>query len=121
METAQLEQFREQLEEQRKELLEKILDTINNEVELSQDDMADEVDLANVLADQNFNLRLRGRERRLIKKINHAIQRIESNEFGKCVVCEEEIALKRLRARPVTTMCIECKEEEERREKHYSD
>lgn len=121
MDATQLEEFREQLEQQREELLEKILNTINHEIELSQDDMADDVDLANVLSDQNFNLRLRGRERRLIEKINHAIQRIEANEFGECVMCGEDIALKRLRVRPVTTMCIDCKEEEERREKHYSD
>ena len=121
MDAEQLKEFREQLEEQRQELLEKILDTLNHEVELPQEDMADEVDLANVLADQNFNLRLRGRERRLINKINHAIQRIEANEFGECVNCGEDIAIKRLQVRPVTTMCIDCKEEEERREQHYSD
>lgn len=120
MNAEQLQEFREQLEQQRQELLEKILDTLDD-VELSQDARADEVDLANVLAEQNFNLRLRGRERKLIDKINHAIQRIEANEFGECVSCGEDIALKRLRARPVTTMCIDCKEEEERREQHYSD
>lgn len=121
MDAAQLQEFRERLEEQREELLENILETINHDLELSQDEMADEVDLANVLADQNFNLRLRGRERRLIKKINHAMQRIEANEFGECVSCGDDIALERLRARPVTTMCIDCKEEQERREQHYSD
>ncbi|MFB6372101.1 MAG: RNA polymerase-binding protein DksA [Bradymonadaceae bacterium] len=120
MDSSKLEEFREQLEERRQELLEKILDTLDD-VELSQNERADEVDLAKELAEQNFNLRLRGRERRLIDKINHAIQRIEANEFGDCVSCGEQIALKRLRARPVTTMCIDCKEEEERREQRYSD
>jgi DnaK suppressor protein len=120
MEAQHLQEFRQLLAEQRKELLDKVMHTINHEIELSQDDMADEVDLASVLADQNFNLRLRGRERRLIEKIDHAMQRIEANEFGDCVRCEEPIALKRLRARPVTTMCIDCKEEQERQEKLYS-
>ena len=120
MDAQQLQEFRDQLEEQRKELIEKILHTVNNEIDLKPEDMADEVDLASVLADQNFNLRLRGRERRLMKKIDYAIQRIDANEFGKCVVCGEEIALKRLKARPVTTMCIECKEERERAEKRQS-
>ncbi len=121
MEAAQLEEFRERLEQQRQELLEKILESVHHDFELPQEDMADEVDLASVLADQNFNLRLRGRERRLIEKIDHAIQRIEANEFGRCVSCEDKISLKRLRARPVTTMCIDCKEEQERKEQHYPD
>lgn len=121
MKEEKLEEFREQLREQRSELLEKILETVDGELELSQDELADEVDFANVMADKNLNLRLRGRERRLMNKINHALERIEKNEFGKCVACDEQIALKRLEARPVTTMCIDCKEEEERREKHYSD
>ncbi len=121
MEASQLEKFRKRLEAQREELLDKILDSINHDFELPQEDMADEVDLANVLADQNFTARLRGRERRLIEKIDHAIQRIEANEFGRCVSCEENISLERLRARPVTTMCIDCKEEQEREEQHYPD
>ena len=120
MNAEQLEQFRQVLVDQREELIKKILHTVNHEIDLKQDDMADDLDLASVLADQNFNLRLRGRERRLMNKIDYALQRIDANEFGECVVCEEPIALKRLRARPVTTMCIECKEEEERREKQYS-
>lgn len=120
MDAEQLEEFRQRLEQQRQELLEKIIDTLDD-VELSQDDRADEIDFATVMAEQNLNLRLRGRERKLIRKINHALERIDKNEFGKCVECGEAIAAKRLRARPVTTMCIECKEEQERREQHYSD
>jgi DnaK suppressor protein len=121
MDAQKLQEFRDQLEEQRKELIEKILHTVNHEIDLKPEDMADEVDLASVLADQNFNLRLRGRERRLMEKIDYAIQRIDANEFGNCVACGDSIALKRLEARPVTTMCIDCKEDEERREQHYSD
>lgn len=121
MEASRLEEFRERLEAQREELLEKILDSIDHDFELPREEMADEVDLANVLADQNFIARLRDRERRLIEKIDHAIQRIEANEFGRCVSCDEKISLERLRARPVTTMCIDCKEQQERDEQHYPD
>lgn len=77
-------------------------------------------DQASAETDMNFMLRLRGREQRLLKKIDEAIDRIDSGTFGICDDCGLEIDLKRLEARPVTTMCIECKtlqeEEEKRRE-----
>lgn len=74
-------------------------------------------DQATAETDRNFMLRLRGREQRLLKKIDEAIDRIDSGVFGICDDCGNEIDIKRLEARPVTTMCIECKtlqEEEER-------
>jgi DnaK suppressor protein len=74
-------------------------------------------DQATAETDRNFMLRLRGREQRLLKKIDEAIDRIDSGIFGICDDCGSEIDVKRLEARPVTTMCIECKtlqEEEER-------
>lgn len=74
-------------------------------------------DQASAEIDRNFMLRLRGREQRLLKKIDEAIDRIDSGTFGICDDCGNEIDIKRLEARPVTTMCIECKtlqEEEER-------
>ncbi len=74
-------------------------------------------DQATAETDRNFMLRLRGREQRLLKKIDEAIERIDNGTFGICDDCGNEIDVKRLEARPVTTMCIECKtlqEEEER-------
>ncbi len=74
-------------------------------------------DQATAETDRNFMLRLRGREQRLLKKIDEAIDRIDNGLFGICDDCGNEIDIKRLEARPVTTMCIECKtlqEEEER-------
>ncbi|GAB4482543.1 MAG: hypothetical protein OHK006_01230 [Thermodesulfovibrionales bacterium] len=75
-------------------------------------------DQASAEIDRDFLLRLRGREQRLLKKIDEAIDRIDNGTFGICDDCGNEIDIKRLLARPVTTMCIECKtlqEEEERR------
>jgi len=74
-------------------------------------------DQATAEMDRNFMLRLRGRERKLLKKIDEAIERIDRNVFGICEKCGEEIDIRRLEARPVTTMCIDCKilEEEEER------
>lgn len=121
MKPEHLEEFRSKLTEEKRRLLKKAAHTIENEIELSKDDMADDVDLASALTDQNLSLRLRGRERSLMDKIDLALERIDNEEFGECVVCGDDIALKRLRARPVTTMCIACKEEQERREQMYSD
>ena len=74
-------------------------------------------DQASAEIDRSFMLRLRGREQRLLKKIEQAIEKIESGNFGVCDACGEEISLERLKARPVTTMCIFCKTEQEEEEK----
>lgn len=74
-------------------------------------------DQASAETDRNFMLRLRGREQRLLKKIDEALERVENGIFGICEDCGCEIHIQRLEARPVTTMCIDCKtlqEEEER-------
>ncbi|MBI3592778.1 MAG: RNA polymerase-binding protein DksA [Nitrospirae bacterium] len=74
-------------------------------------------DQASAEIDRNFMLRLKGRERKLLNKIEEAIEKIDSGNYGICEVCGEEINIKRLEARPVTTMCIECKTEQEEEEK----
>ncbi len=74
-------------------------------------------DQATAETDRNFMLRLRGREQRLLKKIDEAISRIDCGSFGICDDCGNEIDIKRLEARPVTTMCIECKTLQEEEEK----
>jgi len=74
-------------------------------------------DQATAEIDRNFMLRLKGRERKLLKKIEEAIERINHGVFGICDKCGEEINIKRLEARPVTTMCIECKTLQEEEEK----
>ena len=74
-------------------------------------------DQATAEIDTNFMLRLKGRERKLLKKIDEAIERIDEGIFGICEKCGEEINIKRLEARPVTTMCIECKTLQEEEEK----
>jgi DnaK suppressor protein len=73
-------------------------------------------DQASVSTNQELRLKIRSRERRLIKKIRQALKRFENNTYGICELCEEDISIRRLDARPVTTKCIHCKEEEERQE-----
>jgi DnaK suppressor protein len=74
-------------------------------------------DQASAEIDRNFMLRLKGRERKLLKKIDEALERIDGGAFGICDKCGLEINIKRLEARPVTSMCIECKTLQEEEEK----
>ncbi|XPV77250.1 MAG: RNA polymerase-binding protein DksA [Desulfovibrio sp.] len=74
---------------------------------------ADPADRATAESDRAFTLRLRDRERKLIKKIQKAIKRIDEGDFGVCVDCGEDISIPRLKARPVTSLCIECKSKQE--------
>jgi len=74
-------------------------------------------DQATAEIDRNFMLRLKGREQKLLKKIEEALDRIDHGVFGICDKCGQEINLRRLEARPVTTMCIECKTLQEEEEK----
>jgi DnaK suppressor protein len=74
-------------------------------------------DRATLESGRSFELRIRDRERRLLSKIDEAIARIDDGTYGVCEDCGEEIGLKRLEARPVTTLCIDCKTIQETREK----
>ena len=83
----------------------------------TKDNLPDPTDRATVEWDRNFLLRIRDRERKLINKIRQALERIDDSTFGICEECGEEIGEARLRARPVTTLCIDCKTEQEAKEK----
>ena len=78
---------------------------------------ADPSDRASMETDRNFLLRIRDRERKLITKIDRTLEKIEEGNFGLCEECGEEIEFKRLEARPVATLCIECKTLQEEEEK----
>jgi len=73
----------------------------------------DPIDRATREQGRNFMLRLRDRERKLVRKIKHALERIEAGTYGICEKCGEDIAFERLKARPVTVYCIHCKTENE--------
>ena len=74
-------------------------------------------DRASLESDRNFELRIRDRERKLIAKMREAIQRIDNGTYGICTACGGDISDKRLTARPVTTLCIDCKTKQEKMEK----
>lgn len=107
-----------------KKLLNKRLEDLLKEANSTVSDMSDlkgnlpdPADRATLEADRNFTLRIRDRERKLIGKIKEALERIENGTYGICESCEEEISEKRLKARPVTTLCIDCKKKQENEER----
>lgn len=93
---------------------------LNTELNISPDDLPDETDFAVSAVQQSLLFKLRDRERHLLAKIEVALLRVEDGSFGVCEDCEEPIERRRLEARPVSTMCIACKEREEHREKVYA-
>jgi DnaK suppressor protein len=115
----ELKRFREILEEKKEEILRNAKRTLNEDMTLDADDMPDEMDLASSEYLQSFTFRLRGREKTFLKKIERALAKIDEGTFGICEECEEPISTKRLEARPETTLCIRCKEDQERIEKAY--
>ncbi|NGZ27971.1 MAG: RNA polymerase-binding protein DksA [Magnetococcales bacterium] len=78
---------------------------------------ADPTDRATLETDRNFELRTRDRERKLINKIDRTIEKIEADDYGYCEECGVEIGLRRMEARPVTNLCIDCKTKEEQMER----
>jgi DnaK suppressor protein len=114
-----LKRFKTMLEDSKKQLLVSAKKTLTEESSFDTDDLPDEIDLASSEYTQSMIFRLRDREKFLLAKIDKALARIENGSFGICEKCEEEISMKRLEARPVTTLCIRCKEEQEQKEKSF--
>jgi DnaK suppressor protein len=112
MKKEDLEYFHTLLTERLNELLKHADSTVTGMTQ-PKENFADPTDRASHEAERSFELRIRDREHKLIKKIKKALDRIENGTFGRCETCEEEISIERLKARPVTTQCIECKTREE--------
>ncbi len=115
----QLEKFKLQLTGRRNEIVRRAEQTLEHEMTLDSDDLPDEMDLASSEYLQAFTFRLRGREKNLLDKIEKALERIDNGTFGICEECDEPISVKRLEARPEATLCIRCKEEQERVERDF--
>jgi DnaK suppressor protein len=114
-----LKRYKKMLEDSKTSLLESAKKTLVEEASFDTDDLPDEIDQASSEYTQSMVFRLRDREKFLLQKIDRALGRIEDGTFGVCERCDEEISPKRLEARPVTTLCIRCKEEQEKKEKSY--
>lgn len=88
-------------------------DSTLEELTDSNEGFADPADRATAESDRAFTLRIRDRERRLIRKIQAAITRIDDGTYGICEECGDDISIARLKARPVTRLCINCKAKQE--------
>ena len=108
--------FKEFLTDRLSELLSEANKTLSIMTD-QRDKFPDPTDRASMESDRNFELRIRDRERRLIGKIKDALDRLELGTYGICEICGEEISMERLKARPVTTLCIDCKKMQENNEK----
>ncbi len=111
-----IDDFQRQLIEKKEDILREAERTLAELTDQSGN-IPDPNDRASAESLRNFELRIRQREQKLLSKIEEALQRIEDGEFGECESCGELIGLKRLEARPVTTLCIDCKTAQESKEK----
>jgi DnaK suppressor protein len=119
MNKKQLAHFRKLLDDWKAELgmdIDRTVHTMQDEATV----FADPNDRASQESDMALELRNRDRERKLIKKIDETIAKIESGDYGYCESCGVEIGLKRLQARPTASLCIDCKMLEELREKQVA-
>ena len=108
--------FRKLLNKRLDDLLAEANKTVTGMTDQGQN-FPDPTDRASLESDRNFTLRIRDRERRLIVKIKSALDRLDNGTFGICEECGEDISDKRLKARPVTTLCINCKKKQENQER----
>ncbi len=115
------EYFRQQLLAWRAELLRESQDTIQNTLQGTELQQPDLTDRASAETDHALELRTRDRERKLISKINQALERIREDEYGYCEETGEPISIGRLKARPIATLSIEAQERHERMEKTHRD
>ena len=111
-----LEFFRQLLMQWMEELLNQADETVEELLD-SRENLADPLDRASAESDRIRTLRMRDRESMLIKKIRQSLEDIENGEYGVCKDCGEDISIERLKARPVTSLCIRCKTKRESREK----
>jgi DnaK suppressor protein len=112
-----VKKFKRIFEAQRKALLfsDKV---VREDFSVNSDDRYDEIDQAATDIEQSMRMRLCNREQLYLKKVDEALRRIEEGTFGECTECGEDIELRRLEARPTATLCVDCKEAEERKEMH---
>lgn len=113
----QLNQIRQAIEKQRREILEKLNE--RNDEAYEPEIRGDEADIANSEGIVLTMERLQSRDLRLLQKLDEAARWMEEDDFGICESCGEEIGFKRLLARPAARQCIECKQNEEQRERGY--
>ena len=108
MRKRELNQIQKLLTQQLEELLDRA-DCSLNDVGESNENLSDVLDRAAKIAERNFSHRLCSREKLLVRKIERSLQDIKNGDYGLCQHCEDDISVKRLKARPTARYCIDCK------------
>ena len=116
MRKRELEKVKDELVKRKRELLGQAIDSKDDDLKSEREDLLDSGDVASQEVNQSFKIRIREREEKLLKKIDSALERIKAGDFGACDDCGKAIEVKRLMARPVTTLCITCKNRQEEEE-----
>jgi DnaK suppressor protein len=119
MKAKDFQHFRELLLQQRSEILNKT-DSFKGESFIESTGSGDEGDLAASELNLSLTLRLQERQAQLLQKVDRALAKIDGGSFGLCEQCEEDISVNRLKARPVATLCISCKDEQESKERVFA-
>jgi DnaK suppressor protein len=114
MRKTDLIRFKKIFEQQREQILMNIT-LMDEHLMVRPEENKDEVDQATSGIEQNMRMQMKNRESATLKKIEESLRRIDEGRYGECVECEESIEVRRLQARPTTTHCLSCKEEEEKR------
>ena len=112
--------FKDLLQKQKLDILKKAEEALSEDLISQSDQVPDEMDQASSEYEKFITVRMRGRERVLLNKIEYSLKKMDNKEYGICEECEEDIPLNRMKARPVANLCIKCKEEQERKEKQYA-
>lgn len=121
MNPSQLEYFRQKLLAWRQELMEEAQETLNNLRDDSYKEVGDEADRASRESDHSLELRTRDRYRKLVHKIEQALERIDDGSYGYCEDTGEPIGVARLEARPIATLTVDAQERRELKEKVIAD
>ena len=116
MESQQLERFKVMFREQKHQILSRH-QTMEGELQVESDRQHDELDQVSNDLEKNMQVQIQNRQKHYLEKIDQALQRIHEGSFGECLDCGEPIAIRRLEARPTTTLCLTCQEVQERMQK----
>lgn len=119
MNNQQKDMFRDLLNKEKARIEKGIRDMVSSLKTTEHDATGDSIDEAAALSETSMSLRFKERDKKLLAKVNLALKRIEDGSFGECMDCGEFIGTRRLKSRPVTTLCIVCKEKQERYEKEH--
>ncbi len=117
MDKAKMKEVEKRLRKERQRILAELGETVNGLHQPNTEELPDFSDLSSLETNRNFLLRLKERERNLLIKIEQTLEKIRQGTFGVCDECGLEIGEKRIEARPVVSLCIECKTKQEERER----